>query len=206
MRRFEVARSHGMAFYAAVKARRTMEKVGFAPLSLFVRSVHVNKEEMLIAELEPLAAAHGLDLVTVEVAGTRKAPILRVFLDTLAGGITLDELVEAQEWVDARVEAIDPFLGSYDLEVSSPGIDRPLRKRSDFERFAGERTVVHLKAGGPRSKFTGISHGLEADELVLEMEDGSMERLPLDGIKKANIIGQIDFSGHNFEEDLESDN
>lgn len=163
--------------------------------------MQVNREDRLIEALEPLVTKHGLDLVTVEVAGTRKRPILRVFLDTPAGGITLDELVDAQEWVDAAIEEADPFIESYDLEVSSPGIDRPLRKRDDFERFAGETTVAYLKPGAPRSKYTGISHGLDGDELVLEMEDGTMERLAFDRIKKAHIIGQIDFSGRNFDDE-----
>lgn len=161
----------------------------------------MNREDRLIEALEPLASEHGLDLVTVEVAGTRKRPILRVFLDTPAGGITLDELVGAQEWVDATIEEVDPFIESYDLEVSSPGIDRPLRKRTDFDRFAGETTVIYLKPGAPRSKYTGISHGLDGDELVLEMEDGTMERIAFDRIKRAHIIGQIDFGGRNFDDE-----
>lgn len=161
----------------------------------------MNREDRLIEALEPLASEHGLDLVTVEVAGTRKHPILRVFLDTPAGGITLDELVDAQEWVDATIEEVDPFIESYDLEVSSPGIDRPLRKRTDFDRFAGEMTVIYLKPGAPRSKYTGISHGLDGDELVLEMEDGTMERIAFDRIKRAHIIGQIDFGGRNFDDE-----
>lgn len=171
--------------------------------------MQVNKEQMLIEALEPLAIENGLDLVTVEVAGTRKKPILRVFLDTPAGGITLDQLVDAQEWVDACIEEVDPFIDSYDLEVSSPGIDRPLRKREDFERFTGETTVAYLKPGAPRSKYTGISQGLDNDELVLDMEDGTVERIPFDRIKKAHIIGKIDFSGRNFEDEdafAESDN
>lgn len=161
----------------------------------------MNREDRLIEALEPLASEHGLDLVTVEVAGTRKRPILRVFLDTPAGGITLDELVDAQEWVDATIEEVDPFIESYDLEVSSPGIDRPLRKRTDFDRFAGEMTVIYLKPGAPHSKYTGISHGLDGDELVLEMEDGTMERIAFDRIKRAHIIGQIDFGGRNFDDE-----
>lgn len=161
----------------------------------------MNKEETLIEALEPLAADHDLDLVTVEVAGTRKNPILRVFLDTFKGGIMLDQLADAQEWVDAAIEELDPFQGSYTLEVSSPGIDRPLRKRDDYVRFAGEKTVVYLKPGQARSKYTGISRGLAADELVLEMEDGTNENIPLARIKKAHIVGRIDFSGHNFGEE-----
>lgn len=158
----------------------------------------MSREEKLIEALEPLAQEHGLDLVTVEIAGTRKRPILRVFLDKPSGGITLDELVDAQEWVDASIEKADPFIESYDLEVSSPGIDRPLRKREDFDRFEGEETVVYLKPGAAKTKVRGISRGLEDDELVIEQEDGQIERIPFDRIKKAHIIGKIDFSGKNF--------
>ncbi len=158
-----------------------------------------NKTEQLIAALEPVAAEHELDLVTVEIAGTTKNPILRVFLDTLEGGITLDQLAQAQEWVDACVEDLDPFQYSYSLEVSSPGIDRPLRKRSDYERFAGEKTVIYVKPGEARTKYTGTSKGLDGDAVVLEMEDGTEERIALDRIKRAHIIGRIDFSAKSFD-------
>lgn len=154
-----------------------------------------NKVDTLIAALEPHAQDHGLDLVTVEVAGTRKNPILRVFLDTHKGGITLDQLAEAQEWVDASVEELDPFQVAYTLEVSSPGIDRPLRKRSDFERFSGEETVVYLKKGEARNKCTGTLEGMEGDDIVISLEDGSKERVAFDRVKKANIIGRIDWNG-----------
>lgn len=154
-----------------------------------------NKTELLIGALEPLAADHGLDLVTVEVAGTRKNPILRVFLDTPQGGITLDQLADAQEWVDAKVEELDPFQDAYTLEVSSPGIDRPLRKLEDFSRFAGEDCVVYLKKGEARTKVSGVLDGVEGTEVLVSTEDGAQERIEHARIKKANIIGRIDFSG-----------
>ena len=73
------------------------------------------KAEKLIEVLEPLAEDHGLELVTVEVAGTKKNPILRVCLDTPEGGINLDQLAEAREWVDAAVDELDPFKESFVL-------------------------------------------------------------------------------------------
>lgn len=150
-----------------------------------------NKAEMLIEELEPLAAEHELELVTVEIAGTRKNPVLRVYMDTLAGGITLDQLAEAEEWVDAKIEELDPFEDAYTLEVSSPGIDRPLRKRGDYDRFAGEEATLILKHG----KAHGTLKGIEGDEVVLTSDDGEETRVAFDDIKKANIIGRIDFGG-----------
>ena len=163
-----------------------------------------NKAELLIDALEPLAQEHGLDLVTVEVAGTRKNPILRVFLDTPEGGITLDALADAQEWVDAKVEQLDPFEDAYTLEVSSPGIDRPLRKRVDFDRFSGEDCVVYLKKGESRAKVTGVLSGMEGDEVVIVPEEGEPIRIEYNRIKKANIIGRIDFSGLGSLGDAES--
>ena len=154
----------------------------------------MNREDRLIEALEPLASEHGLDLVTVEVAGTRKRPILRVFLDTPAGGITLDELVDAQEWVDATIEEVDPFIESYDLEVSSPGIDRPLRTPEHFARFAGETAVV--KTAAPldgRSAFTGTIAGVADGAVELDV-DGTAFRIPVSDIKRAHLKGAVDFS------------
>ena len=153
-----------------------------------------NKADRLIDVLEPLADAHGLDLVTVEVAGTRKNPILRVYLDTPGGGITLDELADAQEWVDAAVEELDPFQDAYTLEVSSPGIDRPLRKREDFTRFAGEDCVVLLKKGQVPGKLSGVLEGMDGDEVIIAGDDGTRTPVAFDIIKSAHIIGRIDFS------------
>lgn len=180
-----------------------------------------NKADKLVELLEPLAGAHGLDLVDVEVAGTRKNPILRVFLDTPEGGITLDELAEAQSWVDAAIEECDPFQEAYTLEVSSPGIDRPLRRAADFERFAGQRCKVQLKPGQARSNFTGTLRGIQGDEVLVEC-DGAADagkgaggagegegaqgadagaglcRLPLAQIRRARLVGEIDFTRHDF--------
>lgn len=180
-----------------------MEEVGIDPLLLFRhygtrcfkrRVSMASKAEKLIEVLEPLASDHGLDLVTVEVAGTTKNPILRVYLDTLEGGINLDQLAAAQEWVDAAIEELDPFKESYVLEVSSPGIDRPLRRLADYDRFAGEDVVIHLKSAQGKLKQTGVLAGTQGDQVVID-QDGEQLLVPVDNIKKANIKGRIDFSG-----------
>ena len=81
------------------------------------------KEKSLLAALEPRAASEGVEVVTVEIVGSRKAPTIRVYLDT-AKGISFDEITAAQVWVNETMDEIDPFPGAYTLEVSSPGIDR----------------------------------------------------------------------------------
>ena len=101
------------------------------------------KERRLLEALEPLATAHNVEIVTVEVVGSRKAPTIRVYLDC-DGGIGFDELAASQKWVNELMDELDPFPGAYTLEVSSPGIDRPLRTPEHFQRFAGEKVQLTL--------------------------------------------------------------
>ena len=79
--------------------------------------------------LEPEAAAHGFELVAVEVAGGRGTPVIRVLLDR-EDGIDLDAIGSANRWVSELLDEADPISAPYMLEVSSPGIDRPLVKRA----------------------------------------------------------------------------
>lgn len=152
------------------------------------------KERALLSALEPLAAAHDMEVVTIEVVGSRKAPTIRVYLDC-EGGIGFDELSSAQEWVNAVMDELDPFPGAYTLEVSSPGIDRPLRTLEHFARFAGEKAQISLtEPHQGRAKWTGILAGVEGNDVLLDV-DGLTEHLPLEQIKKAHVIGTIDFNG-----------
>ena len=152
-----------------------------------------HKEQQLLDALAPIAEQKGIEIVTVEVVGSRKSPTIRVYIDT-PDGVGFDELASAQEWINDLMDRIDPFPGAYMLEVSSPGIDRPLRTPEHFGRFAGETAVVVLN--GPyngRAKWTGKLRGIDGDEVLLEV-DGIEERLPYGDIKKANIRGTFDFN------------
>lgn len=152
------------------------------------------KARMILEALEPHATAHNMEIVTVELVGSKKAPTIRVYIDC-EGGIGFDELSSAQEWVNEVMDELDPFPGAYTLEVSSPGIDRPLRTLEHFARFAGEKAQVLLKeAYQGRAKWVGILAGVEGNDVLLVV-DGIEEHLPYDQIKKAHIIGTIDFSG-----------
>ncbi|OUO90309.1 ribosome maturation factor [Gordonibacter sp. An230] len=151
------------------------------------------KEQQLLDALSPRAEVEGVEIVTVEVAGAKKAPTIRVFIDT-PDGVSFDELASAQAWVNAIMDELDPFPGAYTLEVSSPGIDRPLRTAEHFERFAGQTAVVKTaRPLGGRSSFTGAIMSASDDEVVLDV-DGEHVALPLDGIKRAHLKGVIDFS------------
>lgn len=147
----------------------------------------------LIDELEPLAEEAGLELVSVELAGSKKAPTIRIFLDA-PGGISFDQIMDSHEWIDDYLERSDPFPGAYTLEVSSPGIDRPLRKRQDFERFAGEKVLILTRENGKRKKHVGTLVGMRDDDVVISDEDGTEMLVAFGEISKAHIQGQIDFS------------
>ena len=144
----------------------------------------------LTERLGPEAEAQGFELVAIEQAGGRGAPLLRVLLDR-EGGVDLDAIASTNGWVTQLIDEVDPFQCPYTLEISSPGIDRPLVKRDDFSRFAGEE--VSLKTQGlKRSSWTGLLDGLKGDDVALKV-DGEQVLVPYDNIVKARLKGVVDF-------------
>ena len=151
------------------------------------------KEQALLGALEPRAREEGVEIVTLEVTGAKKAPTIRVYIDT-EDGVSFDELSAAQAWINDLMDEIDPFPGAYMLEVSSPGIDRPLRTLEHFARFAGEQAVVKtVSAVDGRSSFTGMLVGTDGDDVLLDV-DGATVRVAHANIKRAHVKGTIDFS------------
>ena len=147
--------------------------------------------ERLTEALAPEAEAHGLELVAVEQTGGRGMPVIRVLLDC-EEGIGLDTVAGANEWVSAVVEAQDPFTHPYTLEVSSPGIDRPLTKRADFSRFVGETVTLKVEAAEKRKSWTGTLDGMDGDDVMLHVDDECVA-VPYQTIQKARLRGVVDF-------------
>jgi ribosome maturation factor RimP len=147
--------------------------------------------ERLEAQLTPRAEENGLELVAVELAGAEHQPIVRVFLDR-SGGIDLDSICEANAWVSDELEDVPELSGAYTLEVSSPGIERPLRKLSDFQRFAGQTVALKTKPVDGRSAFTGTIDAVEGEDILIAV-DGTQYRVPSAAIKKARLKVDIDF-------------
>lgn len=151
------------------------------------------KEKSILEALESAAADHGVEIVTVEVTGARKAPTICVYIDT-PNGVSFDELASAQEWINDLMDELDPFPGAYMLNISSPGIDRPLRTPEHFERFVGEDVSIACK--GPingRAKFTGALCGFADGQATVRLEDGTEVVIPLQDMKKAQVKGKISF-------------
>lgn len=144
-------------------------------------------EKEILDVLEKEATAHGCEIVTLSVIGPSKAPILRVYVDA-AQGVSFDELASAQAWISPILDEMDPFIGTYTLEVSSPGVDRPLRTLEHFDRFEGKK--AHILASRPvrdRKNFNGVLKGVFDNCVKIEV-DGEIFEIDIDNIKRANLV------------------
>ena len=151
------------------------------------------KEQELIDALEPRAVQENVEIVTIEVVGAKKSPTIRIYIDT-PNGVSFDELASAQSWIDEIIERIDPFPGAYTLEVSSPGIDRPLRTPEHFARFVGEKACVKTSEQiEGRATFNGTIEAADAETVTIACEDKSYI-VPFAVVKRANLKGTYEFT------------
>ena len=138
------------------------------------------------AQLEPELHEQGYELVEVEYAQENGAWILRLFIDK-DGGVMLDDCQTVSRVLSAVLDRDDFIASHYMLEVSSPGIDRPIRKPRDFERFAGER--VKMVSSAPvngRKQFKGSLKGFQ-DGMVSVDCDGVLFEIHIENVKKARL-------------------
>lgn len=131
--------------------------------------------------VEPAIERLGFDLVAVEWSGR----VLRVSIDA-PGGIDADDCGRASEQISPILDAEDPIPSRYTLEVSSPGIDRPVQRKQDFERFRGFRCRLQLSEGPPRRRYTGTLGPVNGDELTV-LVDGTEHQIPLDLVERAHL-------------------
>ena len=140
--------------------------------------------------LEPAVAAMGFELVDTEFSGSGRQAVLRIYIDN-PEGVTVDDCVQVSRQVSAILDVEDPIPGQYMLEVSSPGLDRPMVKREDFQRFAGEVVKIRMSVAVlGRRNFTGRLVGIESDTVILEMDNESFD-LPFGDIEKARLVPQF---------------
>jgi ribosome maturation factor RimP len=125
--------------------------------------------------VEPLLAQESAELVDLELLRERGRQVLRFYLDK-AGGITLDDCEHLSHRIGALLDEADIVPGSYVLEVSSPGLDRVLKKEKDFLRFAGQAVQVRLKVPQEgRRNFKGILRGFSDGKAKVECEGNPFE-------------------------------
>ncbi len=148
----------------------------------------VTLRERLIALIEPVLAHLGYELVELEYAAGRSQAVVRIFIDKPAG-ITVDDCERVSREVAALLDVEDPIPTAYTLEVSSPGFDRVLRTPAHFERFAGSRVFVELKAPrAGRKRYTGMLQAVTATGIELEVDRQKVE-IAFEEIGKARLAG-----------------
>jgi ribosome maturation factor RimP len=148
--------------------------------------------EIRISKLaEEVAASMGMEVVLVEVKGDENRSIVRAFIDQ-PGGITLDDCERFSKRFSVSMDVEDWIPFSYTLEVSSPGVNRPLVKESDYRRFAGQNAKVRTRVPieGQRN-FKGKIVGVTEGRLELEVAPGKQIGIALTDIEKANLIAEL---------------
>jgi ribosome maturation factor RimP len=137
--------------------------------------------------VEPAVTGMGYELVDVQASNGGR--LVRLFIDK-PGGVTLDDCAAISRHL-TRVLAVEGI--DYErLEVSSPGLDRPLRKERDFARFAGQKAEVRMRTpdASGRRKFVGVLRGADAGRVSLELE-GQTVALALDDVDRAKLIPEL---------------
>ena len=145
----------------------------------------------LRALLEPAVAAVGCEFVGVEYRPNGNQSLLRVYIDK-PEGVTLEDCSAVSYQVSGVLDVEDPIPGHYTLEVSSPGLDRPLFQARDFERFAGHEVKIRTRfpLDGQRN-FRGSLQGLQDEQVVIDQQDGRRISLPLDQIEQARLVPDL---------------
>jgi ribosome maturation factor RimP len=148
------------------------------------------KADTVATLIEPTLQAMGYALVRVAIVGGAGRPTLQVMAERADGAaMSVDDCADISESISAVLDVEDPIVGAYTLEVSSPGIDRPLVKKADYDRFAGfEARVETTEPVSGRKRFRGRVLGTGEDTVRLKLDSGEDVELPLGRISKAKLV------------------
>jgi ribosome maturation factor RimP len=148
-------------------------------------------QDSIVEKIDKIAAVaakeNGVEFVHTEISGTRRNSVVRIYIDK-PEGVTIEDCTNVSHAVEAVMDADDFMPAAYVLEVSSPGLERPLFTLADFERFAGKKAKV--KTSEPidgQANFGGRIVAVEASEIVFEDKSNGTVRIPFDKVVKANL-------------------
>lgn len=144
--------------------------------------------------LSVLAEAMGYELVGCELLPMGGHKMFRLYIDNPAG-VSADDCAKFSHQVSAMLDVEDPFQGRYVLEVSSPGIDRPLFELKHFERVVGSEVKLRLYVPiAERKQYKGVLNRVQGEDIYLVVDGGEQEIvIPFSAIERANLIGKIQF-------------
>ncbi|WP_334128505.1 ribosome maturation factor RimP [Sneathiella sp.] len=148
----------------------------------------LNTVDKIAQLITPSLTDLGYELVRVRLTGGDKK-VLQIMAEKADGTMTIEDCAEVSEVVSALLDVEDPISGAFDLEVSSPGIDRPLTREKDFERWAGFEAKVELDAAvdGQR-RYRGVLGGIRDGLILLRTDDGHDKELPFSDVRTAKLI------------------
>ena len=148
----------------------------------------MTKQEQRLTELlAPTVEATGFELLGIEFMSAGRHSTLRLYIDH-PEGITVDNCAQVSREVSAILDVEDPIQNEYNLEVSSPGLDRPLFTPAHFAKVVGQKIEVKIAIPQEgRRRFKGQLQAIEDDMLVIEV-DGKQYRLLMDNVDKANVV------------------
>lgn len=141
--------------------------------------------------IEPVIASMGFELLGVEYVPGKKGSTLRLYIDS-DKGITLDDCSAVSHQVSGLLDVEDPLTEQYTLEVSSPGLDRPLFKLAHYEAFLGQRVRLRLRVPqNNRRKYKGVIKAVDENDVTVVTDDGEEFRLDFNNIEKANLVPEF---------------
>ncbi|HEY9078692.1 ribosome maturation factor RimP [Magnetovibrio sp.] len=142
------------------------------------------------AIIAPSVEELGFEIVRVQVSGAQH-PRLQIMAERMDGtGIDVEDCATISRTISATLDVEDPFKGEFTLEVSSPGIDRPLTRLKDFQTWAGFDAKIEMQVGVEgRKRYTGRLLGLDENEMIqIESEEGEQFSLPFDDVQRAKLL------------------
>lgn len=150
------------------------------------------RQDKLTQMLQPAVEGVGYELVGVEHLPMGKSTVLRIYIDS-PDGITVNDCSRVSHQVSGVLDVEEPIKGQFTLEVSSPGIDRPLFNIEQFAQFVGSKVKLKLyHAIEGRRKITGVIDSVEGEDIIVkEVDTDDCIQLQMDDIDKANIISDI---------------
>ncbi|MGM9571472.1 MAG: ribosome maturation factor RimP [bacterium] len=148
-------------------------------------------EETVALMAEPVISELGLEFVDVEFKKEGSDWFLRIFIDKETG-VELDDCEKVSRIIDKKLDEIDPIAEAYHLEISSPGLDRPLKKDADFSNFAGRQVKIttYTNVEG-KKKFLGELLGLQDQTVKIIDKQGNTIAIPRDKIAKARLAVEL---------------
>lgn len=148
------------------------------------------EDARLLELLDPVAEAQGYEVVRLRLMGGSESRRLQIMAERPDGEMDIDDCAKLSRAISEVMDAADPIAGEYTLEVSSPGIDRPLTRKKDFETYEGYEARIELdRLAEGRKRFKGVLAGLDDDNVAIDLEgEAETTLIPFAWIIDAKLV------------------